>query len=172
MEENKQAIQRYLNRSTSNSNLYTITKIKPSNISIKDGIITYGINLNSLVCQCSSKNNSTNLCNHKIFVLTTYFKLDWLVIIFIHKLIKHFQENKHNNNLNEILLNVVNNEILSDECGICMENIGGSKSEISECDTCKKYCHSKCVKRWLNINKKQDEIKKCVYCNTGNIILT
>lgn len=174
MEENIKLVQKYL----SNNKIYTIMKNKENMICIKDGIIRYSIKINPFSCPCKS----SVLCDHKIFVLEKYFKINLIVIIFFHKILKSFYENVSNNNLNEILLKNITDEILNDECGICIQKLINNKNnlsenieiihinDITECNTCKKYCHKKCVKRWMEMNKKTNPDKKCVYCNSGEMI--
>ena len=162
MEENKTLINKYLSK----NNAYAITKIKSTNIFIKDGILTYCVSLNPLTCPCSAK----TLCNHKIFVLNVYFKLDFFVITFIHKLLPKLYENISNPDIDTLLTKIVYNEILTDEYGICIEKLDNMKTDIAECNVCNKYCHKKCIKRWLDTNKKNNIDKKCVYCNSGEML--
>ena len=164
MEENKNLIQRYLQRNS----MYSILKIKNTSVYVKDGIITYCVSLNPLSCQCSQQKQ---LCSHRIFVLNSYLKLDFIVITFIHKLLPKLYENVLSSNIdiNKTLTKIVYDEILTDECAICVEKLGGVKTEIAECNVCSKYCHKKCVKKWLDTNKKNNVDKKCVYCNSGEM---
>lgn len=112
MEENKIAIQRYLSKPTSVQ--YSTIKIKGTTYFIKDGIITYKILLNSFVCPCSQN----QLCNHRIFILNTHFKLDFIVITFIHKLLPKLCENISNPSINILLSKIIHDEFLADECDV------------------------------------------------------
>ncbi len=164
MEENKSLIQKY----SSKNNNYSIIKTKGLHVYVKDGIVTYCVNLNPLSCPCSTK----QLCNHRIFVLNTHFNLDFVSMVFIHKLLPKFYENISDPNVNKILTQIVHDDILTDECAICVEKLGGIKTEIAECSVCKKYCHKKCVRKWLDANRKNNIDKKCVYCNSGIMNVT
>lgn len=168
MEENKIAISKYKSK---NPRL-DIIKTKNNAFFIRDGIVSYCVKSNPLSCPCV--NNSTTLCNHKIFLLNSHYGLNFIVITFIHKLLPNFSEGIANGltstELNDSLTKIVYDEILTDECGICVEKLGGIKTDIAECNTCKKYCHKKCLRRWLEINKKNNVDKKCVYCNTGEML--
>lgn len=91
------------------------------------------------------------------------------MITFFHKILDKFFENTKDQELNKILIKIIYDEILTDECAICVEKLGGIKTEIAECNVCKKYCHKKCVKKWIDSNKKNNVEKKCVYCNSGDM---
>lgn len=164
MEENKIAINKYMIKTCTLS----IAKIKNNKIQVRDGIVTYTVHLNPLQCPCG-KCNSSGLCNHVIFLLNTKFRLSYDVITFIHKLFPIFIENINKPNINEILSQKLYGEILTDECGICIEKLHDSKHDVIECNQCEKYCHKKCLYKWLQANKKtiEDQNKKCIYCNTG-----
>lgn len=162
MEENKIAINKYLSK----NNTLCITKTKPNVINVRDGIITYCVTLNPLACQC----NSSLLCAHTIYILNVTFKLDFNLMIFFHKLLPTFYLHIKDPSLNEILTQMLYDEILIDECGICIEKLHSNKKEIAECDQCKKYCHRTCLNKWIVANKKNNPDKKCVYCNTGTML--
>lgn len=160
MEDNKIAIIKYNNK----NNSLLILKNKKG-IIIRDGILNFAINCEPLSCPCSK----TLLCNHTIFLLNTYFNLDFTVITFIHKILPQFYQNINNSNISNILSEIVYKDILSDECGICVDKLiknENIKDELIECNICKKYCHKKCFKKWLDSNKKTKINKKCVYCNS------
>jgi hypothetical protein len=175
MDENKAAIAKYISRNP----IFLIQKVKKGEVYVKDGIVTYKVISNPLTCQCDCK---TSLCNHIIFVLNSHFNLNFDTITFIHKCLPSFYENLNTKNLNNILEKIIYGEVLNEECCVCTEKfldetkketidlLNRSKKEIAECSKCKKYCHRICLKKWLYTNKNLYPNKKCMQCNTGQMI--
>ena len=133
----------------------SITKTKTDRIYIKDGFVNYCIKLIPLYCPC----NKELICNHTIYILNSVYKIEFNVIVFFHRLLPVFYSNIKNPNVNLMLQQTLNDEILSQDCGICMEKL---VKDLIECEVCKQYSHKKCLQKWLKFNKNE---KKCIYCN-------
>lgn len=134
---------------------YTLSK-KKKQLYVKDGIITYKIDPTNYSCQCSQK-----LCFHSIFAIQQIFSIDVSILKFFHKLRSSLQTN---NNSSDIM-NLISNNILNDECGICTLPMKYS-DDLHECSFCEKYCHKSCINRWINNIKNTKHNKNCIYCNS------
>jgi hypothetical protein len=136
-----------------------ITKVKnKSQFKAKDGIINYLINLEpSLTCQCGGKLDS--MCKHMKYLLSsTYYLSDFSINYFNH-IYDIFLLNSYSDNLNEIVEKEIVNKFQNDNCGICLSSLS-SNMDLSQCSSCRKYGHRKCMDKWLI--KSPD----CIYCKS------
>jgi len=162
MDENKAEIQKY---NSERQNL-SITKNKNMQYHVRDGFVNYVVNIDRLNCPCKT---TKILCKHIIHVLRIIYLLDFDTIEFFHKLSDHFFLNiKNKSTINEILKKILYSEILGDDCAICMNSLISKCDVLSECVLCTKYCHKKCIQKWMDKNKNTQV--QCVYCVSGSMI--
>ena len=146
-------------------------------IPIKDGIVTYKINLNpKLGCQCDA--HTGIYCNHILYLLSKIYKLSDLTITFIHlkqvheQFIKYIIKNRTIDDLNNILEGEIKKYFAEETCGICLLTLDDRKFnyDIYTCDQCNNYVHSKCMDDWMNVKIKTipDMEKGCIYCRRSN----
>ncbi len=161
-------------------NYVTIKNKNKKIIPIKDGIITYKINLSpKLGCQCYANTSNDIYCTHILYLLTKIYKLSDLTITFIHlkqvheQFIKYIMKNNNTitrgvDDLNNILEGEVAKYFAEETCGICLLSLDDKKFnyDLFTCDQCNNYVHSKCMDNWMNIKIKNipGMEKGCIYC--------
>ena len=126
----------------------TIFKKKKSTISIKDGFLSFNINLKNLnECQCCGKFKMCDYrkCKHIYFILVDYYKLTYNDLFFLWK----------NNNYEKLLKNETF-DYSEEECSVCIDSIFYNKQKYVHCLNCGVCYHSKCI------NKCKDT--KCLNC--------
>ncbi len=154
-------------------------------IPIKDGIVTYKINLSPKIeCQCyqyntgangTDRSNSDIYCNHILYLFSKIYKMSDLIITFIHLKPLHEQFINYivkNDNISDELNNILEGELANyfkeEVCGICLSSLDDKKFnyDIFICDQCSNYVHSKCMDDWMNIKIKTipNMEKGCIYC--------
>lgn len=159
---------------------YFIMKNKNKKIiPIKDGIVTYKINLSpKLGCQCDEFTYADIYCNHILYLLSKIYKLSDLTITFIHlkqaheQFIKYIMKNNNYDDLNDVLEEEIAKYFTKEDCGICLLSLDDKKFnyDIYTCDQCNNYVHSKCMDNWMNTKNKNipDMEKGCIYCRRSN----
>lgn len=155
MEHNIKIINSYLLRQPN-----YITLKKKNKLYIRDGIVTYTIDLMSYRCQCSQ-----HLCYHILFSLEQQFKCDVKLFKFFHKI----KLQLHLIGTYDELLSEIKKHI-DPECGICSANMTVN-NDLYECKLCSKHCHQTCLNKWINTiknNPKHD--KTCIYCHACSYI--
>ncbi len=160
MNDNKVSMNKYI----LNNKILSIVKRKNNTYTVKDGIINFIVNIDTMRCPCKT----SLLCDHLIYILITVFKLNFKILEFFHKLIIQFHSNIKHPKLNKFLENILHTEILNDDCAICMNSMIYKENidELSECCICQKYCHQKCAMKWAKTKKSNSN---CAYCITGNM---
>lgn len=156
-------------------NKFTIINNKRKNglVSLKEGYITYQIQIKSFGCHCGNNDNN-NICDHILFILYEYFKLDTFVISYLtfenikQQFIEYINLNVNYNKINDLLHNDIVNFLDESDCGICLLKLSNIKYnyQVYKCDVCKNCVHSYCMTQWLQNNKS----KKCIYCSSKIII--
>lgn len=155
MEYNIRTINSYLSRKHN----YIIIK-KKNKLYVRDGIVTYMIDLLTFRCQCSNQ-----LCNHILFSLEQKFKCDINLFKFFHKI----KLQLHLFETYEELISEIKKHI-DPECGICSAGML-IHNDLYECKLCSKYCHQLCLNKWINTiknNAKHD--KTCIYCHSCSYV--
>lgn len=155
MEHNIRTINSYLSRKPH----YIIIK-KKNQLYIRDGIVTYKIDLINYECQCSSR-----LCNHILFSLEHKFKCDMKLFKFFHRIQSHINQYE---TYDKLIIEI--NKHIDQECGICSA-IMTINNDLHECKLCLKYCHQQCLNKWINTiknNLKHD--KTCIYCHSYSYV--
>lgn len=160
MNNNKIIIEKYC---ILNPSLY-LTGQKKNTYFVKEGIIIYNVKFDNISITCPCKSKKSILCNHILFILIDKLKLDFIIILFIHKLYKHIIQLMNNKceNMNESLLKIINADILNDECGICLKHIT-IYDLLNECSICYKYSHKSCFDKWKSYKNIE---RKCIYCHS------
>lgn len=153
METNKRIITSYLAKST---RYFSLIK-KNNQYFVKEGFITYKLDLINYTCQC---NTNFNLCPHLLFFFEQHFKCDLLLFKFFHK----FKQFLTLDNTNQELLPLIKKSI-GDDCGICTLTIKLT-DDLHECQLCAKYCHQHCINRWIKTIKNTKHDKTCIYCHS------
>jgi hypothetical protein len=137
---------------------------------VKHGIFNYEVKINEFKCVCSK-----SLCDHLIFILINEFNFDYNMILFIHKLKKslikylNIKTNKLSNNEIHSLLLIELNNILNDDCVICLNKLTYNNLNLFECLHCMKYCHKTCIDTWIKKCKINNVDVNCIFCK--NIII-
>lgn len=124
----------------------------------KDGFMLYKIDPIKTYCQC---NQGNFLCYHLLNIYINHFKISNNLIHFINDLSKYLNDDY--DDVNEYLLEKLKQEILNDNCCICMDALINDKfmrDSLYRCHSCKKYTHAYCYDLW-SIRQ-----KGCMYCRS------
>ena len=109
-------------------NKMVITGKKKKKILLKDGFITYQIDIENLKCPCGQRSfRGAELCDHLLCALTKKYRLSDMTITFItvEHILKKFKEllKKPPDNFNNKLEPLVKDYLKNTECGICLDNL-------------------------------------------------
>ncbi len=127
----------------------------------KHGIFNYHIKRtpDGLICPCKKIHEKYKPCCDHIRRLLKDNYFDDFYVKFYPKFKNIISDNYDNISLKTILKNK-ENEIMSDDCGLCCEELRIDRKNDGwvMCENCYKLTHTKCFAKWETRNK------SCMYC--------
>ena len=138
---------------------------------VQEGHVKYKIYFDGKIqCQCG-----VEVCTHICYLLIEIFQLSELStkFILIYPEISEYFRNiinltANNNEFNHLIENHIKEVFNQDSCGICLDLLGDPRYQyqFEHCQTCRKYTHEVCFKRWKNKTLSNNPLNfiNCVYC--------
>jgi hypothetical protein len=129
-------------------------------IKVKQGFVTYDVNIKNIKCVCSS-----GICCHLMYIFANVFNINLKYMlsfdrnrdVYLDVLNKYISKEIDWDFIGSLLNKHIEDETKDLECVICMIKINNVFTSY-QCPLCKKFSHTKCQNKWFATNK------TCVHC--------